>query len=101
MLDERGRALLIKVSSASADQAENAAQMLLLADERKPLGQDENTLLEEFLRELNLPPDQKIETLVIFPNIPQKRVLAGRLERKPGEAHWVGKERFNQTPAQY
>lgn len=92
VLDERGRALLIKVSSASADQAENAAQMLLLADERKPLGQDENTLLEEFLRELNLPPDQKIETLVIFPNIPQKRVLAGRLERKPGEAHWVGKE---------
>lgn len=92
VLDELGKALLIKVSSAAADQAENAAQMLLLADERKPLGQDENTLLEKFVQELSLPPNQKIETLVIFPNIPQKRVLASRLERKPGEAHWVGKE---------
>lgn len=92
VLDERGKALLIKVSSAAADQAENAAQMLLLTDERKPLGQDENALLEKFARELNLPPNQKIETLVIFPNIPQKRVMASRLERKPGEAHWIGKE---------
>jgi superfamily I DNA/RNA helicase len=92
VLDEHGRALLIKVSSAAADEATTAAQMLLLQDDHKELGQEENTLLEKFLRELNLPSDQKIETLVIFPNIPQKRVLASRLERKPGEAHWIGKE---------
>lgn len=92
LLDEHGRALLIKVSSAAADQATTAAQMLLLQDDHKELGQEENALLEKFLRELNLPSDQKIETLVIFPNIPQKRVLASRLERKTGEAHWIGKE---------
>jgi superfamily I DNA/RNA helicase len=92
VLDERRRALLIKVSSAATDQADAAAQMLLLADERKPLGQDENALLEKFIRELNLPPHQKIETLVIFPNIPQKRALASRLERRDGEAHWIGRE---------
>lgn len=92
VLDERGRALLIKVSPAVADQAKSAAQMLLLADERKPLGLDENALLEKFVQELNLPPSQKIETLVIFPNIPQKRVMASRLERADGEPHWAGKE---------
>jgi hypothetical protein len=66
--------------------------MVLLQDDHKELGREENALLEKFVRELNLPSDQKIETLVIFPNIPQRRVLASRLERKPGEAHWIGKE---------
>jgi len=92
VLDELGRALLIKVSSAAADQATTAAQMPLLQDDHKELGREENALLEKFVRELNLPSDQKIDTLVIFPNIPQKQVLASRLERKPGEAHWIGKE---------
>jgi superfamily I DNA/RNA helicase len=92
ILDEDGKALLIKVSSAATDQAINAAQMLLLQDDRKPLGQEENRLLEKFVDELNLPSSQSIETLVVFPNIPHKQVLGSRLERKAGEAHWVGKE---------
>jgi hypothetical protein len=92
VLDEHGKALLIKVSSAAADQASTAAQMLLIDDDRKPLGKEENVLLEKFVREVNLPSDQNIETLVVFPNIPHKQALASRLERKAGEAHWVGKE---------
>jgi hypothetical protein len=92
LLDERGRALLIKVSSTAADQAEIAAQMLLLQNDHKELGREENMLLEKFVRELSLPSDQKIETLVIFSNIPQKRVLASRLERQHGEPHWAGRE---------
>jgi superfamily I DNA/RNA helicase len=92
VLDEQGRALLIKVSSAATDQASTAAQMLLIQDDRAPLGQQENALLGKFLHELNLSPDQPIETLVIFPNIPHKQVLASRLERRPLEAHWVGRE---------
>ena len=92
VLDENGKALLIKVSSAAADQASTAAQMLLIQDDRKPLGQEENALLERFVRALNLPSNQQIQTLVIFPNIPHKQVLASRLERKIREAHWVGKE---------
>ena len=92
VIDEDAKALLVKVSSAAADQATIAAQMLLIQDDRKQLGQEENTLLEKFVRELDLPSSQNIETLVIFPNIPHKQVLAGRLERRTGEPHWVGKE---------
>jgi superfamily I DNA/RNA helicase len=92
VLEEHGKALLIKVSSAVADQMTTAAQMLLIQDDRKQLGESENTLLAKFIRELNLPSSQSIETLVIFPNIPHKRVLASRLERRAGEAHWAGKE---------
>jgi len=92
VLDEHSRALLIKVSTAAADQASSAAQMLLIQDDRAPLGQRENVLLEKFLHELNLSSDQSIETLVIFPNIPHKQVQSSRLERRPLEAHWVGRE---------
>ena len=92
VLDEHGKALLIKVSSAAADQTFTAAQLLLIQDDRKPLGQQENSLLEKFIGELNLPSNQSIETLVLFPNIPHKQVLASRLERRVGEAHWAGKE---------
>lgn len=92
VLDEQGKALLIKVSSATADQTSTAAQLLLIQDDRKLLGQEENALLEKFVYELNLPLNQQIQTLVIFPNIPHKQVLESRLERKVGEAHWIGKE---------
>lgn len=92
VLDEHGKALLIKVSSAAADQTTTAAQMLLIQDDRKQLGQEENSLLAKVIHGLNLPSNQNFETLVIFPNIPQKQVLASRLERKAGEAHWIGKE---------
>jgi hypothetical protein len=92
VLDEHGKALLIKVSSATTDQSSTAAQMLLIQDDRKPLGQEENALLEKFVHELNLPSNQQIQTLVIFPNIPHKQVLASRLERRVGQAHWIGKE---------
>lgn len=92
VLDAYGRALLIKVSSATAEQTTIAAQMLLMEDERKPLGQAENEVLARFVEELNLPPDQKVAGLVIFPNIPNKQVLASRLERKTREAHWIGRE---------
>src|SRR6266540_4972917 len=92
VLDEHGKALLIKVSSAAADQTSTAVQMLLIQDDRKQLGEGENRLLEKFVQDLNLPSSQNIETLVIFPNIPHNQVLASRLERRMGKPHWVGKE---------
>ncbi len=92
MLQEDGRALLVKVSLATADQAGSAAQMLLIQEERQPLGQAESVLLQSFLTALELPPNQLIETLVIFPNIHHKQVLESRLKREPGEPHWAGKE---------
>ncbi len=92
VLDGNGKALLIKVSSAASDQATTAAQMQLIQDDHKQLGEEENRLLEKFVRELNLPLNQQIQMLVIFPNIPHKQVLGSRLERKVGEAHGIGKE---------
>jgi superfamily I DNA/RNA helicase len=92
IIDQHGRALLIKVSSAASDQAGTAAQMLLLQDDRKQLGQNENALLEKFVSALKLPAGQSIETLVIFPNIQHKQASASRLKRRAGEPHWVGKE---------
>jgi hypothetical protein len=92
VLDDSRRALLIKVSSAASDQASTAVQMLLLQEDKKQLGQNENTLLQKFVGTLKLPNDQLIDTLVVFPNIPHKQATASRLERHPGEPHWVGKE---------
>ncbi len=92
VIDEHGRTLLIKVSSAASDQVNTAAQMLLLQSDQKQLGQNENALLEKFVSTLKLPADQNIETLVIFPNIHNKQANASRLERRAGEPHWVGKE---------
>lgn len=87
-----GKVLLLKVSSAPATQAFSAAQMLLLADDRPPLGFAETHTFHEFLRSVDRPNDAPLETLIIFANIPHKQVLESRLERKPGEPQWVGKE---------
>jgi len=92
LVDENGRALLIKVSPAAVDRASQAAQLLLIQDERLPLGYAEAALLRSFLSSLELPCDQPIETLVIFPNIHHKQVTESRLKRESGEPHWAGKE---------
>jgi superfamily I DNA/RNA helicase len=99
VVDEQGRALLLKVSSASADQTSIAAQMLLLQDERMPLGKAEGELLRVFIASLGLPEGQELASLVIFPNIHDKQVVESRLERACGEPHWAGKE-FLQTESE-
>jgi superfamily I DNA/RNA helicase len=92
VIDSQGRALLIKVSSASASQASVAAQFLLLESERAPLGQAKAQILKDFVEGIKLPVNQPIETVVIFPNIPDEQVQASRLERGDGEPAWAGKE---------
>jgi hypothetical protein len=89
---EDGRVLLVKVSSATAGQASTAAQMLLLDDDRAPLGQAEAGVLNSFRASLCLPEGQPIETLVVFPNIPNKQVQASRLGRGEGDPAWAGTE---------
>ena len=92
VLHKDERVLLVKVSSAAAGQASTAAQMLLLEDNRVPLGEIEAQVLQSFLASLCFPKEQKIETLVVFPNIPDKQVQVSRLERGAGDPAWVGKE---------
>jgi hypothetical protein len=89
---EDGRVLLVKVSSASAGQASTAAQMLLIDDDRAPLGEAEAQVLCSFVSSLCFPDNQPIETMIIFPNIPDKQVQASRLERGEGDPAWAGKE---------
>lgn len=93
VLREDGRALLVKVSPAVS--AAPAAQFLLLESERAPLGAAEARVLNDFLAALKLPDEQEIETLVVFPNIPDAQAQAGRLERGKGDPAWVGKEILN------
>ena len=49
VIDEHGRTLRIKVSSAASDQVSTAAQMLRLHVYQKQLGQNEQTLLQKFV----------------------------------------------------
>lgn len=92
IINEKGHALLVKVSLATEEKTRTAAQMLLLGDENEPLGMQENALLQNFITSLNIPHDQQIETLVVFPNISQKQVQASRLKREEGESQWAGKD---------
>jgi hypothetical protein len=92
IINEHAKILLVKVSSAADDQTNVAAQMLLMGDDQKSLGQNENALLDKFVKSLNLTKGQQVETLVVFPNIHDKQVQASRLERGVGEPHWAGSE---------
>lgn len=92
MITELGQALLVKVSLMTEEKTQTAAQMLLLGDEKEPLGLKENELLQDFLKQVNIPNDQSVETLVIFPNIADKQVQASRLRREADDAQWAGKE---------
>ena len=89
---EDGQVLLVKVSSAAAGQASTAAQLLLIDDDRAPLGQAEAGVFKSFRTSLCLPANLPIETLVVFPNIPDKQVQASRLERREGDPAWAGRE---------
>ncbi len=92
IITHEGKALLVKVCAAAATQATSVAQLLLIDDDRPPLGAEEARLLTTFLERLQFPADTSIETLIVFPNIPHKQVLESRLERQPGEPQWAGRE---------
>jgi len=92
MITQKGYALLVKVSSSSATQAISAAQLLLLDDNRPPLGAAEAEVLSSFINELDLPDNTPIKTLTIFPNISHKQVLESRIFRQDNEPEWAGKE---------
>ena len=92
IITQEDRALLVKVSSSSAAQAASAAQLLLIDDHRPALGAAETKVLASFHQALHLPDDTRLETLIIFPNIPQKQVRQSRLERAVGEPQWAGRE---------
>lgn len=92
MITQEGQALLVKVSSASSNQATSAAQLLLIEDERPALGSVETLIFKSFLQSLDMPEAASLETLTVFPNIPDRQVRESRLERYAGEPQWAGRE---------
>ena len=87
LLNDRGQAALVKVSRAAPAEARPAAQMLLLDQDRPLPGQAEALVLERFLASLG---NLNIPGVVLFPNIPQRRLL----ESRPPSARqaWLGQE---------
>jgi superfamily I DNA/RNA helicase len=92
VLSGNGQALLVKVSGAPAGQASPTAQLLLIEDERPPLGLAEGRVLEQFLQSIAWPARQPIGRLVAFPNIPHRQVMAGRPISPEAVPEWAGRE---------
>lgn len=84
--------LLVKVSSSPARLAVPAIQSLLFDLEQPQLGAAESQVLVSFTKQLQLPKEQAIGILIVFPNIPHKQVLSARKNCGEGELAWAGKE---------
>lgn len=91
IIDTNRRALLVKVSRASKSETSKAAQMLLLGTAAPPLGEAEKELLNHFVHKVGIQAGS-LETLCLFPNIPDKQVQESRLKREQGDPQWRGKE---------
>ena len=91
-----GAALLIKVSSASTQEARPAAQLLLLESDQPELGAAEARVLGNFLSEFRQTFGQAsqpcIQTAVVFPNIEQKPLQAARPTSSDASIQWLGKD---------
>lgn len=95
ILNANRQAVLVKVSCAGAWDARPAAQLLLLEDDRPPLGEAEDQLLRDYLQALHgATPlqDAVIPLVIIFPNIPEVQLEAGRPAKEDSDTDWLGKE---------
>jgi superfamily I DNA/RNA helicase len=92
IINGKKKALLVKVSLSQDEEAIHAAQLILIDKQDPKLGEREAGVLRSFVNSLETPKDLSLETLIIFPNIPNKRVLESRLERKNNDPQWVGLE---------
>ena len=95
ILNANRQAVLVKVSNASTGDARPAAQLLLLEDDRHPLGEAENQILQDFCQALHgTAPLQEavIPRVIVFPNITEKQLADHRPEKMTGDPTWFGKE---------
>jgi len=92
VLYEQNRALLVKVSPAAAGEAHPASQLLLLGDDRPPLGAAERRVLESFLQDLPGELQTRLPAVVLFPNIPDKALQLSRPEGEAAGITWLGRE---------
>ena len=95
ILNARGQALLVKVSPAAPADARPAAQLLLLEDERLPLGQEEEDSLAAFMQALQAAgglPEGSILPAVLFPNLSARQVAESRPPGHTEKPLWLGRE---------
>jgi superfamily I DNA/RNA helicase len=85
------RALLVKVSCAASNQAVPAAQLLLVPDETRPVGQAETEVLDRFSAQLDGGADQALNSLVVFPNLTHRQVRYSCPDGDSGPS-WAGRE---------
>jgi hypothetical protein len=87
---------LIMVSSASAQAAHPAAQLLLMEAEQPPLGEAEEACLQDFLCEVEQtfketkPP--QFRAVVLFPNIESQKLKRARPKTTNAAILWWGQE---------
>lgn len=93
------KAILLKVSPASTQEARPATQMLLLETEEVELGKTEENILENFIADLDVSISAKIQNVVIFPNIKRKKLKQSRPLSSNSSIHWFGNEFFQQNIA--
>jgi hypothetical protein len=95
ILNAHRQAVLVKVSNSSAGDVRPAAQMLLLADDRASLGEAEGRLLLDYVRALHKAASLQnvvISLAIVFPNIPEVQLEAGRLAKADSDPAWLGRE---------
>ena len=86
------KALLIKVSTAKADSKQPAAQMLLIGEKQRKLGQEEEQVINAFHN--RLPPTFKdqITRAILFPNIRSKILASNQVNHPSSEIYWLGQD---------
>lgn len=95
ILNANRQAVLVKVSHASARDVRPAAQLLLLDDDRPPLGEAEGQILQAFSQTLHktVPLRESIiPRVIVFPNIPAKQLEDSHSAIKDAAPIWLGKE---------
>jgi superfamily I DNA/RNA helicase len=102
VITDDNRIVLIKVSSATVHQAVPAAQLQLYQNAIKPVGLAETEVLTRFQSGFGADFDDRITSLVIFPNLPHRQVLHSYPEKAAAEisnqrpVRWAGKELLSQ-----
>jgi hypothetical protein len=93
LLVRKGAALLVMVSAATAHDARFAGQITLFEEQKAPMGEAEQRVLDAFIASLDFPGQQAIGSVVVFPHISGEQLRkSGVLDGPPSGIHWVGRD---------
>lgn len=96
VLHRSGRSLLIKISLATAQNARNARQHSMFADNQEPFGEKEQEALQRFLTTLHTSSDaitcDQLPVVVVFPNVPSADLRLVRSDARVDRVSWAGRD---------